>query len=171
MVLLREDGVVTAHGTKKSVDLATKFTESPWSAKAEVVEAFGEESEHQDKVRDGQVQYQHVGRGTERLETAKDLDDHRISEKRSQTDKKVGQSQEIVSGRVEGLVGMPVRVKERADVFRSVGVQSEAIGHSPWIEGLSLLLGQSYQVITSQVCHLLVLKSEIINKDIQLLIV
>ena len=144
------------------MNLAAKFSESPWSTEAEVVEAFGEESEHQDKVRDGQVQYQHVGRGTERLETAKDLDDHRVSEDRSQTDEKVGNSHEVVSGRMEGLVGVPVRVEERTDVFRSVGVQSEAIRHSPWIVRLSLLLGQSYQVITSQVCHLLFLKPAII---------
>ena len=126
------------------MDLAAHFSESPWSTKAEVVEAFGEESEHQDEIRNSQVQYQHVGRSTKSLESAEDLNDHGIAEQRGRTDEEIGQSQEVVKGGVDGLVGVPVRMEEGADVFRSVGIESEALRQSPWIERLSLLLGHSH---------------------------
>ena len=141
------------------MDLATHVSKAPWSTKEEVVNAFREESEHQQEVGDGQVHHQEVSRSTKRWEAAEDLQDDGISKDGGDTNDQVEQSQEVIPGRVEGLERVPVRMKEAADIFRSVGIDRECIRQSPWIK--SLLLGHSHHSITSQVCHLFELQRKI----------
>lgn len=142
--------------TQESVDLATHFSKAPWATKEEVVDAFGEESEHQQEVRDSQVHHQQVGRSAESREAAEDLEDDGVSSNGTGADNQVHQTQKVIPSRVQSLVGVPVRVKEAADILRSVGIESEGIGQSPRIE--SLLLGHSHHSITSQIRHLIKLE-------------
>ena len=139
--------------TQEGVDLAAHFSKAPWAAKEEVVDAFREESEHQQKVGNSQVHHQQVGGGAKSREAAEDLEDDGVSHDGARADEQVKQTQKVIPGRVEGLVRVPVRVEEAADVLRSVGVNSEGIGQSPWIE--CLLLGHGHQSITSQIRHLI----------------
>lgn len=81
--------MINSPHTKKSMDLAAHFSKAPWSAKEEIVDAFREESKHQQEVWDSQIHHQEVCGTSKSWETAEDFQDDSVSGNGASTDDQV----------------------------------------------------------------------------------
>lgn len=127
------------------MDLAAELAELPRAAAEEVDDALGEQGQHEQKVGDGQVHDEHVRRRPERRELAEDFQDERVADEGGGADEEVDKSEEVVPGRMDGLVSVPVGQEEAADVGRRVVVQCESVGQRPRVVRLRhTLLGHGH---------------------------
>lgn len=110
------------------MDLAAEFTELPWATTEEVDDALREQGEHEQEVGNSQVHHEHVCWSPEGGESAEDLQDESIANERGGAHEEVDEAEEVVPGRVDRLMRMPVRQEETADLGRREVVQSEAVG-------------------------------------------
>ena len=76
-----DDLAETAESARESVNLTSPVAESPWSTQKEVVDAFREETDDDTKIRNSQVDNQHVSRSAKGLVMAKDLKHHHVASK------------------------------------------------------------------------------------------
>ena len=68
-------------GATECVNLTSQVTEPPRSTKEEIVAAFREETDDNSKIRNGQVDNQHVGRNAQFFVIAEDPQDHHVAKK------------------------------------------------------------------------------------------
>ena len=68
--------------TSERVDLTRHVSETPRSTSEEIEDTFRDEADHKEKIRNGQVHHQHVGRGPQLGVAAEDPQDAHISEYR-----------------------------------------------------------------------------------------
>ena len=61
------------------MDLASEISKLPRAAKEKIVDAFGNQCDHQQKVDDGQVHHKHICRGPQGRRTAQNLKHHPMS--------------------------------------------------------------------------------------------
>ena len=61
------------------MDLATKVSKLPGTSQKEIVDAFGDQRDHQQEIRDGQVHHEHVSRGPQWRKATQNSQYHPVS--------------------------------------------------------------------------------------------
>ena len=67
------------------MELAAYVTELPGSTGEEVEDALGQEGDHQQEIRHGQIDHQHVGRRSQRRIRGEDLQHHVVTAQSNET--------------------------------------------------------------------------------------
>lgn len=146
--------------TTESVNLTAEISKLPRSTTKEVVNSFWNQRDHEEKVRNGQIHHQHVGRRPQRLVAAEDFQDEDISTggtgayspitgARNRlsicfnltsiarfvlTHDQIEHSKKVSVNGMNGLLGLPVRMQERFDVIGSKVENGVVIRHRPRVE-------------------------------------